>query len=105
MAWEKRPSGKFYYRGERRGGRVVKRYFGRGKVAEMVAEVDARARQDRDTEGDDLRRLRAFLEPADAAMEALDDVCRLALESVLTCEGFHLHNYSWRKRRGWGRAG
>jgi hypothetical protein len=76
MAWEKRTtkSGtwRYYYRSERRAGRVVKVYFGRGAAAALAADVDARARRDRADEAARLRRLQDDLRPADTALDALD---------------------------------
>jgi hypothetical protein len=108
MAWEKRPfksgSRRYYYRAQRRGGRVVKVYFGRGAAAALAADVDARARRQRADEAARLRRLRDDLRPADAALDALDAACGLALEAALVAAGYYQHHREWRPRLG-GREG
>src|SRR4051794_10893344 len=99
MAWERRPSGRDYYRSHRRGDRVVKHYFGRGRVALVAADLDDRARRRRAAEAEDLRRLRAQLGPADAALKALEAACQQVYEATLLAAGFRRQNYSkWRRR-------
>jgi hypothetical protein len=102
MAWETRwcKSGprRYYYSAQRRGNRVVKFYFGRGTAAALAAVVDARARRERADEAARLRRLRDDLRPADAALDALDDACDLAMEAALTAAGYVLHRRHWRPR-------
>jgi hypothetical protein len=44
VAWERRGGNLYYYRCEREGGRVRKRYIGAGEVAELVAHADATLR-------------------------------------------------------------
>jgi hypothetical protein len=99
MAWEKRSiksaTRLYYYRSERRAGRVVKVYFGRGAAAALAADVDARARHERADEAARLRRLRDELRPADAALDALDVVCALALAAALTAAGCYQHHREW----------
>jgi hypothetical protein len=41
MGWEWRKGQRYYYAAKRVGGRVVKRYVGVGRVAELAAELDA----------------------------------------------------------------
>ncbi len=41
MAWEQRGSRSYYYTAERIDGRVVKRYVGAGRVAELAAQLEA----------------------------------------------------------------
>jgi hypothetical protein len=100
MAWEERPWGRYYYRSERRGGRVVKRYFGRGEVARLAADLDSDARARRAAEAGRLLALREGLLPAERLSESLDRACSEMAEAVLTAAGFHRPNFAWRRRDG-----
>src|SRR5262245_45941618 len=96
MAWERG----YYYRVRKVGGRVVREYIGRGPAAELIAELDAferaekeHRRFDRAAEADrwaDLdRRVTAFCELAD-----------LMAEAAFLAAGYHRHKRGeWRKRR------
>jgi hypothetical protein len=100
MAWEKRPGGLYYYTSRRVGGRVVKEYFGRGPLAKMAADLDARPHRERQSQAEILGAERAKLGPAEDAMESLDEACRLMTEAAFTAAGYHRQNYSaWRKKR------
>jgi hypothetical protein len=48
MGWESRPGGRYYYRNERQGDCVVKKYYGRGYVGALAAHLDAEARNNRE---------------------------------------------------------
>src|SRR6185369_16859844 len=50
MPWETRSGHRYYYRVQRKNGRLIKEYFGRGVAAEAAAQVDAEARQQRTAE-------------------------------------------------------
>lgn len=41
MGWEERKGRRYYYKAERVGGRVVKRYVGTGRLAELAARLTA----------------------------------------------------------------
>jgi hypothetical protein len=100
MAWEKRPGGVYYYTSKRVDGRVVKRYFGRGPLAKIAFELDARARRERQSQAEILGAERAALGTAEDLMESLDEACRLMTEAAFTAAGYHRQNFSaWRKKR------
>src|SRR3954468_6403711 len=99
IAWEKRPTGWFYYRSERRGDRVVKRYVGRGEVARIAAEIDREVRAGREADARAFRELVARLAPPEDEMRALDCACDLSVEAALTAAGFHRPNHgAWRRK-------
>src|SRR3954451_15538430 len=99
IAWEERPTGWLYYRSERRGDRVIKRYVGRGEVARIAAEIDREVRAGRAAEARELREGEARLAPLEGDMRALDRSCALLIEATLTAAGFHRPYGSWRRRR------
>lgn len=91
----------YYYRAERINGRVVKRYVGRGPIAEAAAAEDAAKRGARTTrrlaEVDDRRKIEEVV----AGMRDLDKGAGSLLRAALLCAGYHQHHRGkWRKRRG-----
>ena len=100
MAWEKRPSGRYYYHPRRVGGRVRKFYLGRGDEAKLMAERVARERATRAVEREVVRSERARLEPLEHIMSSLDAGCGLLVAAVLTAAGYHRHDRgAWRRKR------
>jgi hypothetical protein len=89
----------YYYSAAKRDGKVIKTYHGGGAVGGLAAGIFAASRQRRAQQAAALTAERARLEPADRAMAALDRACRLMVEAVLTADGYHKHDYHWRRRR------
>ena len=109
VAWELRPSGKrFYYRGRRVGGRVVKEYVGGGPLAVHASNQDGakreRSEQERATLRERLRQFDAACAPADAALRAVDEATDARLRDAYEVAGFYRHcRGEWRRRKN-GRA-
>lgn len=99
MAWETRRGRPYYYSSRRIDGRVVKRYLGTGDLGGLAAGLQAEAVQRRVELAEAMERERRRLQPADAAMSALDEACALAIEASLVAAGYHKVNYEWRRRR------
>jgi hypothetical protein len=100
MGWKHRYGGCYYYRNERQGDRVVKRYYGAGLVGSLAARLDAKARNNREQPLRAIGVLVARLGPPDAALNGLSNACNLLLEATLLIHGFHRPNYgAWRRRR------
>lgn len=100
MAWERG----YYYRVRRENGRVVREYVGRGRVAELIAELDALERKKRcDKERLDAAALRdeiAKLATLDDDLNALIETSDLLVRAALVAAGYHQHKHGeWRKRR------
>ena len=99
MAWERQ--GRYYYRTRKVGGRVVREYVGTGRVAELVAEMDAIEREEREAERAARRAERAELEALDAPLNQLNDLADLLARAALVAAGFRQHKRGeWRKKRG-----
>jgi hypothetical protein len=85
VGWDKRG---YYYQVQKVKGRVVRRYCGKGLVAELIARHDALNREYREGCRADAAAFRDELAELDAA-------------AAMTAAGFHLHNRGeWRKKRG-----
>jgi hypothetical protein len=80
---------------------VVKDYCGTGFVAELEAEEDVQARDERRSRWESERAEREALEAADAALDAFVRRTKAAVQQVLTETGYHQHKRGeWRKTRG-----
>jgi hypothetical protein len=100
MAWERRGNGSYYYTAQRVGGRVVKRYVGTGRLAELAAQLDAVTRERDAHEADERRRVRDELAALAAALAPLNELADLLTAAALLAAGFHRHHRGpWRKRR------
>lgn len=98
MPWEKRCRGRYYYTNLRRGNRAIKVYHGTGAMGELAAALADEARRKRADQAESLKVEQARLARPTSALKALDDACRLMVETMLTAGGYHRHCYSWRRR-------
>jgi hypothetical protein len=100
MAWERRKPGRYFYRSRRVGGRVVKDYFGKGPIGQLVADLAEEGRARRAEDAAALRTEQACLEALDRPPAALDRACALLATAALTAAGYRRYNYGpWRRRR------
>src|SRR5262245_54697650 len=97
MGWDR---GRYYTRSKKVNGRVICEYIGAGRVAELVAQMDAIERQQRQAERDAERAERAELEALDAPLNELNDLADLLARTALIAAGYRQHQRGeWRKRR------
>jgi hypothetical protein len=97
MAWERRGGRRFFYRAVRRGGRVVKEYYGSGPTAEVAERLLAEARRGREAEAAAVRAERRRYEPLDRVAGELDAACRRLTEAALLAAGYRRAHYQWRR--------
>ena len=100
MAWERRGDGVYYYKTERQGGRVRKRYIGNGELAHIIAHADQTRRrvwaERKAKERAELDEIRSL---ASAGGELYEAVEVLAV-AQLVASGYHRHKGGqWRMRR------
>ena len=96
MGWERG----YYYRVRKVNGRVVREYIGAGKVAELVARMDALEREQRQLEALERRHEKEQLNTLDAELKTLNDKVDLAARAALLAAGFYRHKRGeWRRRR------
>ena len=96
MGWDRG----FYYRVRKVNCRVVREYVGRGPIAELVAQMDALERQQREAERAAWLAKRAELDALDAPLDELNDLAELLTRVALVAAGFHQHKRGeWRKQR------
>lgn len=99
MAWVNRPSGRYYYRNRRIGGRVVSEYVGAGRLAELAAAQDEADRRRRGTAAAQWRATVESERRQDEALAQVDDLVKSAVSAVLIANGYHTHKRQWRKTR------
>jgi hypothetical protein len=96
MAWERG----YYYRVRKEGGRVIREYFGKGKPAELMAQIDAINRADREAEREARRAEKAELDALDAGVKELDELTDLLAHAALLAAGYRQHKRGeWRRKR------
>jgi hypothetical protein len=91
--------GPYYTRSRREGGRVVREYIGSGPVAELVAEADRAAREEREAAAMRERREREKLEALAAPVLELSDAADILARAHLIAAGYHRHKGEWRRAR------
>jgi hypothetical protein len=100
MAWEQRGNRSYYYRSVRRRGRVVKEYFGTGRVAELCAQLDALILERRAIERQDRAAERDRCDALEARTLELIQLTDALVAATLTVAGYHRHDRgTWRRRR------
>ena len=106
MPLERRGSRAYYYRGERHGSKVVRRYVGCGEVAEMAAAVDELSRLER-AAADRLREQeRQRLLAAEGPLLELCGLAEALAHAALLAAGYHRHDRgAWRRRHDDGEEG
>lgn len=100
MAWERRPSGWFYYRSVREGRTVRKEYVGAGLVGQLAAELDADERARLVEARDADRDANLADSEADEPLRQLERECERQVRAALEAAGFHRPKRGkWRKHR------
>jgi hypothetical protein len=100
MGWERRGGRDYYYRASWSGGRVVKEYVGTGRVAELVADMDAIERAGREADRQADRETRRELAALDAPLAELDELADLLARAALLAAGLRQHRRGeWRRPR------
>jgi hypothetical protein len=98
MAWDK--GGRYYTRSRKVNGRVVREYIGAGRVAELVAQMDALERERRQQEALELREQKDELSALDADIKSMSDWIDLVARAALLATGHRQHKRGeWRRRR------
>src|SRR4051794_13762926 len=97
MSWETRNGqGRYYTTSRRRGGKVVREYFGTGRLAALAARADELDRQQRE----DLKARKALGDTLDSAVDEAYQAIDLVARAALILAGYRQHHRGeWRKSR------
>ena len=95
MAWENRKGRVYYYRGRRVDGRLVKKYYGKGILAEMIAgQVEAGHAQRAAWQARKRRE-----QAVEARVRQFDSMCDTMLHAAMATAGIFYHRGEWRRKR------
>jgi hypothetical protein len=98
VGWDK---GRYYTRSRKVNGRVVREYVGKGEIGEIMAQIDALDRADRQAEREALRAEKAELNALDSGVKQLDELADLLARAALLAAGYRQHKRGeWRRKRG-----
>jgi hypothetical protein len=103
MGWELRKGKPYYYRKERRNGRVISVYCGSGEHARLWAGLARLDQERRQYEAVERQIARSEWAELAAVPEELTQVlaeARRQARAALEAAGYHQHKRQWRKRRG-----
>jgi hypothetical protein len=99
MPWETRGGRSYYYRKERRGGRVFSVYEGGGLGGQLAEARDTSERKEREQTRAELHREMEHHDRIDALIGEAWRIVQAATHSALEAEGYHLHKRQWRLKR------
>lgn len=97
MPWDRRG---YYYEARKVDGRVVRKYIGKGRLAELCAQIDDLERENRQSARIDWKIDRDLIEAWDGDTMEVIRLANLLARASLVVAGFHQHKRSeWRRRR------
>jgi hypothetical protein len=97
MGWER---GRYYTRSRKVSDRVVREYVGGGEVGELVAQMDAIEREQREMDREADEATRDELAAEDQPLGDLDALADEAARAAMLVAGYRRHKRGeWRKKR------
>jgi hypothetical protein len=99
MSWQLRAGHRYFYASERKNGRAVNRYVGRGTVADLVAAHTEDRKESKARSRQELRVARQLLLEFDALVTELDVGAQKLLEAHLRSAGYYRIHRQWRGKR------
>lgn len=100
MALEERNGNYYYYKKERDGNRVVSKYYGKGKLASLVAQMDEIERYEKAEKAELQRKNKEQIEKIDRELSNLEQEIKKLTENVLSNLGFYkTRSREWRLKK------
>jgi len=100
MALEKRNGNYYYYKKERDGNRVVSKYYGKGELAFLIAQMDEIKRQEKRHEAEVTRKRREEDQKIDCDLLLLESEIKKLTKTFLLNLGFHkTKSREWRLKK------
>ncbi|HLM62481.1 MAG TPA: hypothetical protein VK308_16895 [Pyrinomonadaceae bacterium] len=97
MALEKRNGNYYYYKKEREGNRVVSRYYGKGELASLVAQMDEIEREEKKIKTLENLRLKQETEAIDREIDLYEsEVTDLITKTLLSLGFYKTKSREWR---------
>ena len=99
MALEER-NGNYYYKKEREGNRVVSKYYGKGELANLVAQMDEIERYEQQIEAEKQRKNREKIEEIDRKLSEIEQNLKSLTNLYLISKDFYkTSSREWRHRK------
>jgi len=98
MGWESRGNGRYYYRKQRNGRRVVSKYVPRS-LGFLIEILGTQERSERKRFLQEAKATRDRLQAAAKEVDKIGEWVRLLTEQTLIDNGFHRHKGQWRRKR------
>jgi hypothetical protein len=99
MGWKYINGRRYFYRSERRGGRVKSTYFGAGEDGSLMAQWVALERSERATEREQLREEREEADAEERVVSGWFNDVQAVADAAMVAAGFHKHRGQWRRKR------
>lgn len=100
MALEKRGNNIYYYKKEREGKRVVSKYYGKGELASLIAQMDEIEANSRDHKRYVEQNRREKAEQFEKELARIEAVFKDLITAHLLINGYHqTDSREWRKKR------
>jgi hypothetical protein len=100
VGWETRKRGTSYYtRSKWMDGRVVRQYFGGGRVGEIFALEDELKRRQREETAAFRKEEREHLEASAAFLKELEEAAEVLIRANLVAAGYRKRKGEWRRER------
>ena len=100
MALEKRNGNYYYYKKEREGNRVVSKYYGKGELAFLIAQMDEIERQENLEKAGIQRRNKDEQTKIDRDLSNIEQEIKKLTENVLLNIGFYkTKSREWRLKK------
>src|SRR5690348_4619546 len=99
MGWEQRGNNSYLYKKEREGSTVKSVYVGRGRIADMVAQIQSSSAVIKSLGRKVKSPQAAEQEKAEAALDDMTNRIHVITQAALLASGFHTHKRQWRKMR------
>src|SRR5262245_12639665 len=98
MGWKTISGRQYYYTCEREGGKVSTRYFGGGRDAFLISQLEAARRSEGETRREDERAERERDATEERELAGWFDAVQALADEAMEQAGYHKRRGQWRRR-------
>jgi len=100
MAYEKRGNSIYFYKKEREGNRVVSKYYGKGELASLIAQMDEIEADSKEYKRFEEQQRREKAEKFEREIAEIENAFNELITAHLLVNGYHqTGSREWRKKR------
>jgi hypothetical protein len=100
MALEERNGNYYYYKKEREGNRVFSKYYGKGELADLIAQMDEIKRYEKEIEAEKRNKNLRKLEEIDTEIDLFESkVKELTAQTLLSLGFYKTKSREWRLKQ------